>query len=125
MIHFGYAVLIRGSVCMSVLLSVHQERDASSLSVYLCLHQGCTLSPIFFIYPLFHYCIQNDVTSHVSVFALASDSKNPDLYYSIAVAKAVLQSTATTTYTYFEAQLQRLFSVQFSDHLSNTGPFDN
>ena len=54
MIQFGYAVLIRGSVYMSVLLCVHRKRNAFSHSLYLCLHLGNTFSlPNFVTYPLY------------------------------------------------------------------------
>ena len=68
-------------ICMSVLLCVHQKRDASYLSIYLCSHQGSTLSlPKFVFYPLC-FLTAYKMMSCPSVIALASDSKNPDLYY--------------------------------------------
>ena len=44
MVHFGYTVLIRRSVYMSVLLCVHLKNDVFSLSLPSPLCQGNTLS---------------------------------------------------------------------------------
>ena len=51
--NYFYAVLIRGSVYKSLLLCVHQKRDAFSLSLFLCSSQGSALSLLNFVaYPL-------------------------------------------------------------------------
>ena len=44
MVHFGYTVLIRRSVYMSVLLCVHLKNDVFSLSLPSLFYQGNTLS---------------------------------------------------------------------------------
>ena len=67
---------------MSVLLYVHQKRDAFPLSLYLLSNQGSNPSlPNFVTYPLC-FLTAHKMTSHPSVLAWATDSKNPDLYYS-------------------------------------------
>ena len=44
MVHFGYTVLIRRSVYLSVLLCVHIKKEVFSLSLLYLLYQGNTLS---------------------------------------------------------------------------------
>ena len=47
-----------------VLLYLHRQRGAFFPSLYLCSHQGYTLSPLFcYLSSLFSKCIQNDLTS--------------------------------------------------------------
>ena len=66
---------------MSVLHYVHRKRDAFSLSLYLCSHQGSTPSlPNLVTYPLY-FSTANKLTSRPSILAWALDSKNTDLYY--------------------------------------------
>ena len=87
--YFEYLVLIRGSVHMSILLCVHQKREAVCALPLPVTSQGSTPSLTnFVIYPLcftgYTFC---DVMSQL--FSLkgggASDPKNPDLYYYLYV----------------------------------------
>ena len=67
-----------GDLCKCLYYSLYTEREMLLPSLFTCVYtKGAHSLPFFVIYPLFHYCIQNDVTSHVSVFALASDLKKP------------------------------------------------
>ena len=81
MIQFGYVVLIRRSVYMSLLLYVHQKRDAFSLSLSLPSHQGSLLSlPNFVTYPVC-FLTAYKMMSCPSFLAQVLDSKNPGLHY--------------------------------------------
>ena len=84
-IDFEYVVLIRGSVHMSVLLCVHQKREAVCALPLPVTRQGST-PPLtnFVIDPLcFTGYTFGDVMSQLFILkgGGASDPKNPDLYY--------------------------------------------
>ena len=84
MIDFGYGVLIRGSVHMSILLCVHQKRETFSPSLFLTSLQGSTPLANFVTYPhCFGTAFTSDITSKPNSREKggASDSKNPDPYY--------------------------------------------
>ena len=82
MIDFEYIVLIRGSVHMSILLYVHQKREAvCALSLPVTGQDSTPLSLILLSIP---YILPHTlcVTSHPSLKGGgASDPKNPDPYY--------------------------------------------
>ena len=84
---------------LTVLLCVHRKREAFSLSLYLCSPQSSTLSlPNFVDYPLC-FLTPYKMTSRPSFIAWASDSTNPDLYYSIILqyyecGRVVIQYTS-------------------------------
>ena len=82
---FGYGVLIRESVHMSVLLYMHQKRENFSPSLFFTLFQGST--PPFTNFITCPHCFGTAFTSDVTPQSNswekggASDSKNPDPYY--------------------------------------------
>ena len=66
MIHFGYTVLMRGSVYKFLLLYVHLSRNYNPLPLCRCSHQGIPPSHSFhYLSSLFPNCIQNDITSYL------------------------------------------------------------
>ena len=99
---FGYGVLIRRSVHMSVLLCVHQKRETSSPLLFLILLQGSTppLTNSVTSPHCFGTAFTSDVTSQLNSRERegALDSKNPYYWSSCFRADTVPDEVVTIAF---------------------------